>query len=100
MTRAVTRGLKQERQGSGVEALVSQITHVFFLFDFYIIQTLYIPVTIANSDHAVEASMVGRNVSYIYNSVQTLKFYLLIEHSRWLLLQDKLNIRPYGVYFF
>ena len=25
---------------------------------FYIIETLYIPVTIVNSDHAVEASMV------------------------------------------
>ena len=30
----------------------------FIFIDFYIIETLYIPVTIVNSDHAVEASMV------------------------------------------
>ena len=35
-----------------------EITH-FLIIDFYIIETLYIPVTIVNSDHAVEASMVN-----------------------------------------
>jgi hypothetical protein len=31
----------------------------FLFINFYIIETLYIPVTIVNSDHAVEASMVN-----------------------------------------
>ena len=35
-----------------------KITH--FLIDFYIIETLYIPVTIVNSDHAAEASMLWK----------------------------------------
>jgi len=51
VTRAVTRGLKQERQWK--TDLTAQ--NNAFLFDFYIIETLYIPVTITtNSDHAVE----------------------------------------------
>ena len=29
-----------------------------FFIDFYFIETLYIPVTIVNSDHASEASML------------------------------------------
>jgi hypothetical protein len=32
--------------------------NAFFKIEFYIIETLYIPVTIVNSDHAVEASML------------------------------------------
>ena len=51
VTRAVTRGFKQERQWK--TDLTAQ--NNAFLFDFYIIETLYIPVTITtNSDHAVE----------------------------------------------
>ena len=34
--------------------------NAFFKIDFYIIETLYIPVTIVNSDHAVEASMLQK----------------------------------------
>jgi hypothetical protein len=33
--------------------------YTLLLIDFYIIERLYIPVTIVNSDHAVEASMVN-----------------------------------------
>jgi hypothetical protein len=33
--------------------------NAFLLIDFYIIERLYIPVTIVNSDHAVKASMVN-----------------------------------------
>jgi len=33
--------------------------NAFLFIDFYIIERFYIPVTIVNSDHAVEASMVN-----------------------------------------
>jgi len=50
--RAVPRGLKQERQWK--TDLTAQ-NNAFLFIDFYIIETLYIPVTITtNSDHAVE----------------------------------------------
>jgi hypothetical protein len=32
---------------------------IFIFFDFYIIEMLYIPVTIVNSDHTVESPMVN-----------------------------------------
>jgi hypothetical protein len=41
--------------------------NAFFKIDFYIIETLYIPVTIVNSDHAAEASMpwkIKHNATY------------------------------------
>ena len=47
--------------GAGDYDLTAQNTsnaYIFFI-DFYIIQTLYIPVTIVNSDHTVEATMVN-----------------------------------------
>ena len=41
--------------------------NAFFFIDFYIIETLYIPVTIVNSDHASEASIpwkIKHNATY------------------------------------
>jgi hypothetical protein len=50
--RAVPRGLKQERQW---KTDLTAENNAFLFIDFYIIETLYIPVTITtNSDHAVE----------------------------------------------
>jgi hypothetical protein len=39
--------------------LTAQNNAFLFIIDFYIVETLYKPVTIANGDHAVEASMVN-----------------------------------------
>jgi hypothetical protein len=47
--------------GEAVEScdLTAQNNAFLFIIDFYIVETLYKPVTIANGDHAVEASMVN-----------------------------------------
>jgi hypothetical protein len=37
----------------------SKITLFFFFINFYIVETLYIPVTVINSDNAVEVSMIN-----------------------------------------
>ena len=49
--------------------------------DFYIIETLYIPVTIINSDHVVEASMVHNNW-LIFTII--FKWIILTVFGRWM----------------